>query len=411
MTSNFSSDFFVGNRRRLRELVKPDMPIVITANGMLQRGGDCSYAFQQDASFWYLTGISEPEIILVMGPSGDYLMVPPRESVREAFDGAVDDSDLTKRSGIEAICDLEAGWKQLRRQLRTAKRYATAAPNPAYVEFWGMYTNPARASLVQKITDAAGDSEQIDIRKDIARLRMVKQKPELRALQQAIDITIDSMIEATGPDRLAAYQYEYELDAAIACGFRKRGARGNAFEPIVASGKNAATIHSMSNNGRMKNEDLIVADVGAEYDGYCADITRTYSIGGQPSERQQAVHAAVLAVQEYGYSLLKPGVLLREYEKQIETYMGERLLDLKLIRTADKDAIRTYYPHACSHFLGLDPHDAGDYEQALEPGTVLTCEPGIYIPEEGIGVRIEDDVVITASGIKVLSRRLPKTLM
>ncbi len=411
MTPNFSSDFFADNRRRLRELVKLDAPIVVTANGLLQRGGDSSFAFQQDASFWYLTGLSEPEIILVMGVSGDYLMVPPREAVREAFDGAVDFSELTKRSGIDVVYDLTSGWKQLRRQLQTAKRYATVAPNPPYVEFWGMYTNPARASLTEKIKEIASDSELYDIRKDIARLRMVKQASELRALQQAIDITIDSMTEASSLDKLAAYQYEYEFDAAIAYGFRKRGARGNAFEPIVASGKSGATIHSMLNNGPMKQGELIIVDVGAEYDGYCADITRTYSIGGQPSNRQQAIHAAVLEVQEYGYGLLKPGVLLREYEKQIETYMGEKLLELSLIKTADKESIRTYYPHACSHFLGLDPHDAGDYEQALLPGTVLTCEPGIYIPEEGIGVRTEDDLVITESGVEVLSARLPKTLM
>jgi Xaa-Pro aminopeptidase len=163
----------------------------------------------------------------------------------------------------------------------------------------------------------------------------------------------------------------------------------------------------MANDSPMNSGDLIVLDIGAEFDHFCADISRTYSIGGRPTKRQEAVYAEVADIHAYACTLLKPGVLIREYEKQIETYMGEKLRQLGLIQGDERDDIRKYYPHACSHHLGLDPHDASDYDQPLEPGMVLTVEPGIYIPEEGIGVRIEDDVLITKSGIKMLTADLP----
>jgi len=151
-------------------------------------------------------------------------------------------------------------------------------------------------------------------------------------------------------------------------------------------------------------------DVGAEYQHYAADITRTISLSA-PSRRQQAVHAAVLDVQAYGFSLLNPGVDLKEYEQSIEQYMGEKLRELGLIKTIDHESVRAYYPHATSHFLGLNVHDVGDYSRPLEVGNVLTVEPGIYIPAEGIGVRIEDDVLVTDTGIEILTDRLPRTLI
>lgn len=411
MNTLFSASFFAGNRQRLREVVKAKGPIIVTANAQLQRGADASFSFQQDAAFWYLTGIAEPEIILVMDASGDYLMVPPREMIRQMFDGAIDTSELSRQSGISDVCDLETGWKRLSKRLKHAKRFLTPEPNPAYFEYFSMYTNPSRATLVSKVQAINPAIELVDIRKDIARLRMVKQAPELRALQQAIDITIDTIQDATTRAKLESYNYEYELDAEIGYGFRRRGARGHGFDPIVASGTSAATIHSMTNNGPLRPDSLVVIDVGAEYAQYCADITRTYSVGGRPSNRQEAVHAAVADVQQYAYGLLKPGVIMKDFEKQVETYMGGKLLELGLIDKPEPEAIRRYYPHACSHFLGIDPHDAGDYEAPFVPGIVMTVEPGIYIPEEGIGVRIEDDVLIIAKGIEILTRRLPITLM
>jgi Xaa-Pro aminopeptidase len=238
---------------------------------------------------------------------------------------------------------------------------------------------------------------------------MVKQPPEVAAIRHAIDITVDTMIETFVPDRLQQFGHEYELEAALTQGFRSRGARGHAFDPIVAGGKHAATIHNLKNDAPLKAHELIVVDVGAEASHYDADITRTVAFG-TPTSRQQAVYDAVLEVQKLAFGRLKPGLTIKESEQQVEQDMGVVLKQLGLITGNDRASIRTYYPHACSHSLGLDPHDAADYSLPLAPGMVITVEPGIYIPEEGIGVRLEDDVLVTDSGIAILSDRLPRTL-
>ncbi|HVU59419.1 MAG TPA: aminopeptidase P N-terminal domain-containing protein [Candidatus Saccharimonadales bacterium] len=407
----FGSDFFAGNRARLRELFTGTAPIIITANGLLQRAADEAFPFQQDANFWYLTGIDEPDIVLVLDKGKEYLIVPGRSDTREVFDGAVDRAALARCSGIGDIVDETEGWHQLERRLKKAKHAATFAAGPAYVEPFGLYTNPARAVLIRRMKEANGALELLDLREHLARLRMVKQPVELAALQQAIRITTATLKEVTRPARLAKYTYEYEIEADITRGFRRRGARGHGFTPIVASGKRACTLHNVANEGRLASDELVVLDVGAEAEHYVADITRTCALGKDVSRRAQQVHAAVQDVQAYAFSLLKPGAGLREYEQQVEQFTGEKLRELGLIKTIEHEAVRRYFPHATSHFLGLNAHDAGDYAQSLEPGMVLTVEPGIYIPEEAIGVRIEDDVVITPEGNTILTDALPRTLL
>ncbi|MDB5185261.1 MAG: hypothetical protein JWN38_1069 [Candidatus Saccharibacteria bacterium] len=409
MKSHFSAKFFEGNRARLRELFTGTAPIVITANGLLQRGGDSSYAFSQDANFWYLTGIDEPDITLVMDRDKEYLIVPPRDASRQAFDGAIDDQALTKRSGIPLIYETEDGWKQLGSRIKKVKHVAVIAASPSYIERYGLYANPARARLLETIRSHNEAVELLDLGMHLVQMRMIKQPAELAAIQEAIDITSAAVRAATTPAKLAKYAYEYELEADVARGFRARGASGHAFEPIVAAGERACTLHNVANDGPLEANQLVVIDVGAEVEHYAADITRTICLG-KPSRRQRAVHEAVQEVQKFAYDLLKPGVLMAEYEKQIEMYMGEKLRTLGLIKTIDHDSVRAYYPHATSHFLGLNVHDAGDYTQPLQPGMVITVEPGIYIPDEGIGVRIEDDVLITETGIEILTDALRRTL-
>jgi len=409
MNNLFTADFFANNRAALRKLFTGTAPIVITANGLLQRGGDSTYPFHQDANFWYLTGVSDPDILLVMDKDKEYLIVPARDDSRQAFDGAIDDTALTRRSGIATIYDDGEGWRQLKNRLKRAKHVATLAAAPAYIEQHGMYTNPARARLIQTIKNDYAKLEVLDLTQHLVQLRAIKQAPELAAIQRAIDITAETLAAVTDPELLKTFGYEYELEAAISQGFRSRGASGHAFEPIVASGPRACTLHNIANNGQLVTGELVVMDVGAEVEHYAADISRTIAIG-EPSKRQQVVFDAVVDVQEYAMSLIKPGVIIKEYEQQVEQFMGEKLRTLGLIKTVDHSATRAYYPHATSHFMGLNVHDAGDYHAPLAPGMVLTVEPGIYIPEEGIGIRIEDNVVVTESGIEVLSQRLPRRL-
>lgn len=410
MPSYFTSEFFAGNRRRLRELFTGTAPIVLTANGLLQRGSDNTYRFAQDANFWYLTGIDEPDIVLVMERDREYLIVPTRPDSRRAFDGAPDHRELARRSGIKTVYDDNEGWEQLLGRLKKVKHLATLTPPPAYVERYGMYTNPARAALLNRLKTANNNLELLDLSWHLVRLRMIKQPEELAAIRAAVAITTATIKEVTSPAKRRHYTHEYQIEAELSRGFRRRAAAGHAFEPIIASGNRACTMHNVANAGALSTDELIIVDAGAEVDHYAADITRTISLG-KPSRRQQAVHDAVLEIQRFAFGLLKPGLWLKDYENQVRQLMGEKLRELGLIKTISPDNVKKFYPHATSHFLGLNVHDIGDYDRPLEPGVVLTVEPGIYIPKENLGIRIEDDVLITARGSKILSDKLPRNLI
>jgi Xaa-Pro aminopeptidase len=412
MREIFTKDFFAGNRERLRQLFTGTAPIVITANGLLQRNGDATYKFRQDSSFWYLTGIEEPGIILVLDKGKEYLIVPDRDAVREAFDGAVNIGALTRVSGVEAIFDEKTGWRMLGSRLRRAKHVATLGAASAYNERDGVYTNPSRKDLEVRLKNENESLELLDLREHLVRLRVLKQPVELTAIRQAINITIDSVKYVSARSRLPKYEFEYEIEADLTRQFKRLGASGHAFEPIIVSGKRACVLHNLAMDGQLSADELLLFDIGAEVSNYAADISRVIALttSSQPSSRQQAIHAAVCEVQDFALGLLKPGALLADYEKHVMEYMGEKLRELGLIRTISSQEVRRYYPHATSHFLGLDVHDVGQYKQPLAAGMVLTCEPGIYVPEEGIGVRIEDDVLITADGNEVLSARLSREL-
>ncbi len=302
MQSHFTSEFFAGNRRRLRESAGSDMPIVLTANGLLQRSSmDGAYLFHQDANFWYLTGIDEPDIVLVIDGADEYLIVPERPAIREAFDGVVSYEPLSWRSGVAAVMDGKAGWERLSRRLKQAKRAATPAA-PQYMERHGIYPNPALASLESRLKSCNTRLKLVDISLQLAKMRMIKQPEELAAMQSAIDITAASIKDALRPAKRRGYQYEYELEAEITRGFRRRGAAGHSFEPIVAGGKRACTLHNVANNSALSPGELVIVDVGAEVEHYAADITRTISLG-KPTKRQREVHAAVLEVQRFALSL------------------------------------------------------------------------------------------------------------
>jgi len=405
--SHFNASFFRGNRQKLRELCQTEL-IVVTANGLLQRSGDTTFPFRQDSNFWYLTGIDEPDIVLVMDKNTEYLIVPGREAVREAFDGALDEKNLTGYSGITNIFNEATGWDRLRVALKNNNKLSTSAAIDPYLSRHGFYANPSRAALIDRLKQINPKLQINDIRPQFTSLRMIKQAPELRAIRQAISITTKTFTQSVHAT-LKQVAHEYEVEAAITQGFRGQAADGHAYQPIVASGSNACTLHYIANNSLMQSDQLLLIDAGASVSNYAADITRTYALG-KPTKRQKAVHQAVLYIQDFALQLLKPGVVMKKYEQIIEQHMGEKLRELGVIRTLEHENIRKYYPHATSHFLGLDVHDVGDYQRPLEPGMILTVEPGIYIPEEGIGVRIEDDVLITKTGHKVLSDSLPRSL-
>src|SRR3989344_4246705 len=397
MESFFTAEFFRENRRKLRALFTGKAPIVLTANGLLQRGGDSTYPFRQDSNFWYLTGIDAPDIVLVMDKEKEYLIMPDRAKTREVFDGTLSKQTLSIRSGIKTLVSEKEGWRQLSARLKKVKHVATVAAAKSYVDQHGFYANPARSKLIKTIKILNPEVEFLDLGRHFVRLRIIKQEPEIQAIRRATEITLKTLKQTS--KNLAKYKYEYEVEAELTRAIRGQGAPGHAYQPIVASGLNACQLYYVNNSAIIGRGPLLI-DAGAEVEHCCAAITRTYP-AREFTKRQRDIYQAVEEVQQFALSHLKPGVLPKSYEQAVHHFMGEKLRELGLIKTISKDSVHKYYPHSTSHFLGLDVHDVGDYERPLEPGMVLTVEPGIYVPKEGIGIRIEDDVLITSSGIEV----------
>ncbi|HLB66242.1 MAG TPA: Xaa-Pro aminopeptidase [Candidatus Saccharimonadales bacterium] len=404
MKSHFSEEFFKNNRAGLRKLFAGTAPIVITANGLLQRSGDTTFSFRQDSNFWYLTGINQPDFVLVMDKNEEYLIAPPRSRSQNVMEGQLGLAPLAKMAGISKILDNNEGWKKLDSRLKKVKHAATIAALPEYIEHHGFYVNPARQNLTEKLKSSNPEIKLLDLKPHLIRLRVIKQPAELDVISEAIAITAKAFRKVK--TKLTKYKHEFEVEAELGGEFRRLGASGHAFSPIVASDLNATTIHYTDNNEPLKNKNFILIDGGAEVENYVADISRTYFIK-TPTKRQKAVYTAVKEVQEYAINLLGPGVILKNYEKLVEAYMGEKLRELGLIKTISSENVRKFFPHGTTHFLGLDAHDSGDYERPLEPGMVLTVEPGIYIPKEKIGIRIEDDFLVTEDGLKNLSQKVP----
>lgn len=402
----FDKSFFESNRKRLQAETDAKI-IVLSANGLLQRSADTTFTFRQDSNFWYLSGIEEPDFVLVISEDETFLIAPKREDHRDQWDGSIDKSSIRQVSGINSIEEYHKGWIRLDLLLKKYKKVHTITPAEPYFSHFGFYANPSRGSLLEFLKKHR-KLEQVDIRRKLARLRQVKQAPELMAIQLAIDITSKALENAK--KKLNSYNNEHQILSDITSDIMHGGAKNHAYQPIIAAGRNAATIHYIKNDQAVSAGDLVLFDVGAEISNYSADISRTYATA-KPSKRQKQVYESVKKVQNDAMNLLRPGVDMKSFEEQVDKVMANELKKLKLVTdTTDKKQLKKYYPHLTSHFLGLDTHDSADYTLALEPGMVLTVEPGIYIPEEGIGIRIEDDVLVTEKGVKNLSASLSADL-
>ncbi len=409
MDSKFTSDFFKQNRKRLQQLFTGTAPIVLNASGLMQSSNDTTYPFKQDTNFWYLTGVNVADVILVIDKSNEYLILPEREEVQTLFDGTVEAEELRSVSGIETVFDHKTGWNKLKNRINKVKYVATIVAPPNFISAHGFYTNPVKSLVQKKLTNINQDLEFLDLRQHLCALRMIKQQVEIEALKQAIKIT-NKTIQQIVKKNLNKYLTEYDIETEIIYNFRNSGADGPAFDSIVAAGANACVIHHLPNRSILDTSAFMIIDIGAQYSNYAADISRTYALS-EPTKRMVNVYDVVLDVQNFAISLLKPGVIIKQYEEEIERYMGEKLRELGLIKTIDSQSVRKYFPHATSHHLGLDAHDLADYSAVLASSMVLTVEPGIYIPEEGIAVRIEDDVIINKHGNDILSGSLPRKLL
>ncbi len=381
--------------------------VVLAAYSEVQRQNDTAHSFQQEANFWYLTGIEQADwFVIIDGSTGEEWLVKPEiDGIHQVFDGSLSAERAVQISGIKRVLSHDEGMAQLR---KLAKKHSVVhtIDNPLHSDHFNFSLNPAilaNKRMLERIFNSV-----VDCQKDIAKLRAIKQPEEIKSIQKAINLTIEGFNKVT--DILQSAKYEYELEAEFSYLFKYRGGCTHAYDPIIAAGKNACTLHYIENNSKLQAKQLILMDVGATVDGYAADITRTYA-KGTPTNRQREIHQAVEAAHHDIIKLLEPELPVEEYIRSVDARMKQALKDVGLLKDeGDNETYRKYFPHAISHGLGIDVHDSLGGARYFEPGMVLTVEPGIYIPEEGIGVRIEDDILITKTGYQNLSGKLATTL-
>lgn len=394
------ASFYKNNRQKLFGSCNVDC-IVIAAAGLLQRNSDSAFPFRQDSNFLYLTGCKDPDILLVITKNKHYIVLPKREAHRDIWEGEVPATELIATSGVDGVLQYKEGW-QFIDQMVAVKRVGAIFPSKKYVAAYGMYTNPTRRLLYDKLK-RKNAQKLVDIRMHLARLRSIKTDKEVAIISDAIAITASSL-DAVMQQRSSA-KFEYDFEHILTYEILHRGADGHSFSPIIATDKNAAIIHNISNKSSLQYAKTVLFDIGAELHGYAADISRVYALK-KPSDRFTQVFNAVVDVQQQIIAYAKPGLTLRELEHKTESLLSTKLESLGL-----NGPVRQYYPHGVSHHLGLDVHDAADYKQPLAKGMVITVEPGLYLPDEHIGVRIEDDILITDTGTQNLSAKVPQDLL
>jgi len=396
-----NADFFTGNRAALAQRLGGGALVVVTGYGEMQRNGDMAHLFEQEGHFWYLTGIESPDWQLIMAGKRAWLVAPEVDEVKQTFDGSLSEDDATRISGIQEVIshgDAQALLRQLRRQHSVV--YVPQV-NKRLKEYSHFYFNPAPGRAERQLEMIF--DRIIDCHKELSQLRAIKQPEEIKAIQKAIDITGEAFKSLT--KALPDLKYEYEAEAVMSYEIRRRGAAGHAYSPIIAGSQNACTLHYVANNDRLKAKHLLLMDVGAKCGGYAADISRTYVVG-EPTARQRQVYDAVLKAQEACIKLVKPGVSFADFQRDVDGIMEQAVQSLGF----EASDLHEYFPHAIGHGLGIDLHDSLGGFESLQPGMVLTIEPGIYIDKEGIGVRIEDDILVTETGHANLSSRIPKEL-
>lgn len=380
---------------------------VFNSNDIYPISADSTMPFQQHRDILYLSGVDQEESILLIFPNAsnpahrEILFLKETSDLIAIWEG----EKLTKEtafltSGIKTVYWLPQ-FPIIFKQLMS--------------EAAGIYLNTNEHLRANTEVETREDRFISKVRQDypahiihksapiMHKIRSVKEAIELELMQRACKITEASIL------RLLKFIkpgiWEYEIEAELAHEFLRNRSKGFAYTPIIASGKNACVLHYIENNQQCKDGDVILLDVGAEYANYSSDLTRCIPVNGRFTARQKAVYNAVLHVKTAAEKLLVPGTIMAEYHKQVGNLMEEQLVNLGLIsmddiknQKADWPAYKKYFMHGTSHFIGLDTHDVGLWHEPISEGMVFTCEPGIYIPEEGLGIRLEDDLVVQKSG-------------
>ncbi len=408
---------FIQNRKRFAKQLEKKAIAVFNSNDIMPTSADGSHGFIQQTDLFYLSGIDQEESTLVICPDAreekhrEILFVKETNEKIALWEGHKYTKDeATAVSGIKSVY-----WNHEFENIF----------KPLVFESESIYLNTnehLRADLTVKTRDARFLKR---CRKEFPlhqyrrlapimhHMRAIKSKQEVALIKKACGITAQTFRRLLGFIKPGVW--EFEIEAEIYHEFLRNRSRGPAFQTIVASGADSCTLHYVKNNKQCHDGDLVLIDFGAEYANYAADLTRTVPVNGKFNKRQKDVYNAVLKVQKAAIKLLRPGKTIDDFSREVGKVMEAELIRLKLLKaaevkkqSADQPLYKKYFPHGTSHHLGLDVHDYGNRYRKFEPGMVFTCEPGIYINDEGIGIRIENDILITKDGPVDLTAGIPR---
>ncbi len=383
---------------------------ILSANRVRSIEGDYPQDsdYREDNDFFYLTGLEAPGAWLVLvardtAADETLLFLPPNHPSAERWTGrgGLRPEEATRLTGIADIRPATTAEEEIQ-SLVFGTRSPARTGSLLIRREWRQAESPFLRRLVFSEGVLGPPVPVADLDARVGRLRLLKDPEELRRLRRAVASTGEALRETMALARPG--MYEYELEARIEYVFRRNGAERLGFPSIVGSGPNGTALHYDRNRRRTRQGDLVVMDVGAEFGYLTADITRTIPITGRFTARQRALYDLVLGSQQAALDRVRPGATLQELNHVARSYMRERSGSLCGTSTCER-----YFVHGLSHWLGMDVHDAGSYATPLAPGMVFTVEPGIYLPEEGLGIRIEDDVLVTAAGYELLSAGVPRT--
>lgn len=406
------TEFFVRNRQKLVSQMKSNALAIFVSNDEMPRNGDQNFSFRQNSDFFYLTGIDQEESILCLYPNH------PNEKMREIlfvkktnehiavwYGHKYTKEEATTTSGVQNVMWLDEFDASLPDLMFMAKSvYLNLQENSRYST--EIVRNERR--FADRIKQDYPLQKYRRMAAVLIGLRMVKESEELDLMKKACEITEKAFLKAVKVIKPGAW--EYEVEAELIAEMIRNGATGHSFAPIIASGKSACVLHYIENNKLLQDGDLVLMDFGAEYANYAGDCSRTVPVNGKFSPRQKEVYEACLSLYKRAIKLLTPGNTINIAQNEVVKMMEQELIKLGLftqeqVDKQDSDAplYKKYYMHSVSHFIGLDVHDVGGRDASFQEGMVLSCEPGIYIPEEGIGIRIETDVVVAEEPIDLMA--------
>jgi Xaa-Pro aminopeptidase len=412
----FDPKLFIENRKRFAENLKPNSISLFVSNDIMPTNADGSMGFVQNADLFYLSGVDQEETILLIYPDAvtksykEILFVRETNETIAIWEGAkLTKEQATQTSGVKNVQWVHH-FEQVIKPIILQAEYIYLNTNEHSRRYIDIETAEMRFNKnilskypLHKIERSAPIMHK---------LRAIKSQPEIDAIQQACNITEKGFRRLLGFVKPGVM--EYEIQAELIHEFIRNRSRGFAYGPIIASGANACVLHYIENSQECKAGDVILLDVAAEYGNYASDLTRCLPVSGKFTARQKEVYNAVLRVMRAAIKMLTVGNTIPQYHKAVGELMEKELIGLGLLTTddikkqnPDLPAYKKYFMHGTSHFMGLDVHDVGDFNRKLEAGMVFTCEPGIYIPEENLGIRLENDILVTANGPVDLMKNIP----